>query len=61
VEWVGVMVRRCWGCFVNDDEDDDCIDDDNDEVFVNNVLTADCCSDTINTFLLTLTMSICNN
>jgi len=34
VEWVGVMVRRCWGCFVNDDEDDDCIDDDNDEVFV---------------------------
>lgn len=56
-----MMVRRCWGCFVNDDEDDDCIDDDNDEVFVNNVLTADCCSDTINTFLLTLTMSICNN
>lgn len=46
---------RARDCLVKDDEDDDDID----EVFVI-VLIADC-SDAINTFLLTLTINICNN
>lgn len=66
MEWVGVIVRRWdWNwdrdCFVNDEDDKDDDDNNDDEVFVIIVLTLDCCYDTINTFLLTLTMSICNN